>query len=133
LISFPLRFDSSFSLFNRAISTEPAASSVSSSNYVVRTQSTRYHDDESEFDPDELRKLLGRDLTGRTTEVGDGFAACQWPDDAFGFAINEQFVRNFIGSFLSPGALLDKANFRTDAETVDTIPKSNDHNNRSFP
>ena len=86
--------------------------------YAVRIQSGRFHDDDSWVGAVEMNRLLTNDLVGRITEVGDGIAADLFPDEAFGFPINDQFVKNFCGSFISSGKLFDPDNFETEQKTA---------------
>ena len=71
--------------------------------YTIRTQSSRLHDDTSIVCVAELKTLLERDVQDRMKEVGDGIAADLFSDEAFGFPINDQFVKNFCGSIISTG------------------------------
>lgn len=77
------------------------------SQYTVQTQSSYFHDDESVFTAQDLDQHLVDDLANRVTMVGESLAGHIFPDTAFSFPINNQFVGNFYGSFLSPGGILD--------------------------
>ena len=59
-----------------------------------------------------------RDVHNRIMEVGDGNATDLFPDEAFGFPINDQFVKNFCNAFISPGKLFDTSNFRNEKDTA---------------
>ena len=61
--------------------------------YTIRIQSNRFHDDNSAYSSHEIKKLIRRDLFNRVTEVGENLAGIMFPDTAFGFPINDQFVR----------------------------------------
>ena len=100
-----------------AANSASATENTAHPNFAVRIQSGRFHDDESLVGADEMNRLLAIDLSRRITEVGDGIAADLFPDEAFGFPINDQFVKNFCGSFISSGKLFDPDNFKTDSET----------------
>lgn len=88
------------------------------SQYTVRTQSSYFHDDESVFTAQDLDQHLVDDLASRVTMVGESLAGHIFPDTAFGFPINDQFVGNFYGSFLSPGGILDKQNIQDEKTTA---------------
>jgi hypothetical protein len=86
--------------------------------YAVRIQSSRFSDDNSLILAPDMKRLLERDMEGRTTEVGDGIAADLFSDGAFGFPINDQFVKNFCNSFISTSKVFDAANFKTESSTA---------------
>jgi Fungal protein kinase len=86
--------------------------------YAIRTQSSYLHDDESTFHAHDINRLLAHDLTNRITQVGESIAGLMFPDSAFGFPINDQFVGNFYGSFVSPGGILDPQDFPNDSTTA---------------
>jgi hypothetical protein len=52
-------------------------------------------------------------LDERVTQVSEILATNLFPDTAFGFPINDQFLSNFFGSFLSSAGLLIPTNFAT--------------------
>jgi Fungal protein kinase len=56
--------------------------------------------------PVDVRETLGISIT-----------ADLFPDEAFSFPINNQFVKNFCGSFITPGKLFDPENFTTASGT----------------
>jgi hypothetical protein len=87
-------------------------------SYTLRIQSNRFHDDDSIYSAHEIKKLLKQDLFNRVTEIGDNLAGVMFPDTAFGFPINDQFVENFYGSFLSDSGGLDSANFEDEISTA---------------
>jgi hypothetical protein len=89
-----------------------------SSQFAIRTQSGYLHDDGSVFDAQRVNELLANDLTNRITRVGESIAGILFPDVAFGFPINDQFVGNFYGSFLSSGGILNSENFYDDKSTA---------------
>ena len=86
--------------------------------YAIRTQSSYLHDDRSVFEAHQINQLLANDLTNRVTQVGENLAGLLFPDIAFGFPINDQFVAEFHGSFISPGGILDQQNFHDDNSTA---------------
>jgi hypothetical protein len=86
--------------------------------YEIRTQSSYLHDDGSVFEAHEINQLLEKDLTNRITQVGENLAGLMFPDVAFGFPINDQFVAEFHGTFISPGGILDQHNFNDDDSTA---------------
>ena len=57
--------------------------------YTIWTQSSHLHDDTSIVRVAELKTLLECDVQDRMIEVGDGIAADLFPDEAFGFPIND--------------------------------------------
>ena len=65
----------------------------------------------------EIKRLVKRDLLNRVTEIGENLAGIMFPDTAFGFPINDQFVQNFYGSFLSTCGV-DSANFDDEISTA---------------
>ena len=87
-------------------------------NYILRAQSSRLHDDNAPLTCNQVDALLQRDVDDRIMEVGDGIAADLFPDDIFGFPINDQFVKNFCGSFISTGKLFDSSNFKSELLTA---------------
>jgi protein kinase-like protein len=86
--------------------------------YEIRTQSSYFHDDTTVFSAAQLIQLLKNDLTDRVTQVGDNIAGIMFPDSVFGFPINDQFMENFYGSFLTSGGILDPKNFYDDKTTA---------------
>jgi protein kinase-like protein len=87
-------------------------------NYVLRTQSSHLYDDNTLVDVSKVHGFLKCDLHDRIMEVGDGFAAELFPDEAFGFPINDHFVKNFCGTFISLGKLFDPSNFVDESGTA---------------
>ena len=94
------------------------ATKNSPSPYILRIQSNRLHDDDSIYSAHEINKLLKHDLLDRVSEIGDNLAGIMFPDTAFGFLINDHFVENFYGSFLSNSGGLDSANFEDKMSTA---------------
>ena len=84
--------------------------------HILRTQSSHLHDDITEVNLSGLNDLLQCDAQHRIMEVGGSITADLFPDEAFGFPINDQFVKNFCNSFISPGKLFDTSNFRNEIE-----------------
>lgn len=107
-------FSSSGDFDDEITKPEDGAKSV----YPIRIQSFRLHDDKGDYSSHELKKLVRRDLMNRVTEIGESLAGTMFPDTAFGFPINDQFVENFYGSFLSNSGNLDPANLYNDANTA---------------
>jgi hypothetical protein len=97
----------------------PAVPSLPPANYILRTQSngSRFHGDDDEVmvsNVSEIDVLLQRDIQDCTMEVGDGIVADLFPDKTFGFPINDQFVKNFCGSIIDQGKLIQTTNFKTE-------------------
>ena len=90
---------------------------IRSSQIEIRTQSSYLHDDTSPFAAPKLNDLLKKDLHHRVTQSGESLAQSMFPDSAFGFPINNQFVENFYVTLLSSGGLLDQKNFTNDKTT----------------
>jgi hypothetical protein len=64
--------------------------------YALRIQSNRLFDDKSALTSEKIKHLVHRDLSNRVTEVKPNLLAeTLFPDDAFGFAVNEKFIGNF--------------------------------------
>ena len=57
---------------------------------------------------------LKKDITNRVCEAGDNLAFNIFPDDAFGFSINEKLAENFHDVFLCPGGTINPDNFKTE-------------------
>jgi hypothetical protein len=90
------------------------------SPYTLRIQSNHFYDDQSAHTAEEIKSLIQHDLFGRITQMKEGLLVeSMFPDEAFGFPVNEKFVENFYGSFLSESGGLDKANFKNDGETTE--------------
>ena len=87
-------------------------------DFILRTQSSHFHDDNTILSVDDINRLLLRDVHDRIMEVGDGIAAELFPDETFGFPINDQFVKNFCGSIISTSKLFDSANFKNEVATA---------------
>jgi hypothetical protein len=99
-----------------ATSSTPAATSAATGSapnplIALRIQSGRLYDDESLVGAEDMKDLLSKDLQDRVTEVGEALASDLFPDEAFGFPINDQFVKNFCGSFISTGRTIVASNF----------------------
>ena len=119
--SFPPIPSDSFSPFlpacgGQSESQSDLATESGTSKYEYRVQSSCFCDDE-DYDVKEIDELLVRNLDGRITQVGERLAGTLFPDTAFGFPINDQFLSNFFGSFLSTAGLLDSTNFADDKTT----------------
>jgi hypothetical protein len=113
--------------FEMVISTDPNSGLIPDAIanlpnlYSIRTQSSRFHDDDAQLTVDELNDLLERDVQGRIMRVGDSIAAELFPDEAFNFPINDQFVNNFCGTFINAGKLLDTKKFGTEKKTANFL------------
>jgi Fungal protein kinase len=96
----------------------PGCENLHPANFVLRTQSSgsRFHGDDkaTAANVSEIDVLLRRDIQDRTMEVGDGIVADLFPDETFGFPINDQFVKNFCGSIIDQGKLITTINFKTE-------------------
>jgi len=86
--------------------------------YTLRIQSNRLFDDNSTYTATDIKKLLDRDLFNRVTEMGENLPGILFPDIAFGFSINDQFIDRFHGSFLSKQGNFDLANFKDEISTA---------------
>lgn len=95
-----------------------ATKNLFSPNYILRTQSSRLHDDSATLLIDELDLHLQSDVRGRIMQVGETLAAHLFPDEDFGFAINDGFVNKFCGSFISKSMLFDPHKFENEATTA---------------
>jgi Fungal protein kinase len=96
---------------------EASQTESGTSKYEFRVQSCRFCDDNDRYDEKDIEALVRRNIDGRITQVGERLAESLFPDAAFGFPINDQFLSNFFGSFLSTAGLLDATNFLTDQTT----------------
>lgn len=85
--------------------------------YEYRVQSSRFCEDNFHYDDKEIDALVVRNMGGRVTQVGERLAAALFPDTAFGFPINDDFLLNFFGSFLSSIGLLGPGNFASERST----------------
>jgi hypothetical protein len=65
----------------------------------------------------EIDTLVLRNLNEHVTQVSEILATNLFPDTAFGFPINDQFLSNFFKSFLSSAGLLIPMNFSTEEST----------------
>ena len=81
------------------------------------TQSNLFCCDDGIFQAREIDIVLGRDLIDRVTDAGENFAGTLFPDVAFGFPINDQFIQNCYGPLLSPFGLLNIKYFHDDRST----------------
>ena len=87
------------------------------SKYKYHVQSSRFCKDNNYYDEKEIDALALRNLDGRVTQVNKILATTLFPDTAFGFPINDQFLPNFFRSFLSSTGLLDPVDFASEAST----------------
>jgi Fungal protein kinase len=86
--------------------------------YALRIQSNHFYDDNSVHEADQIISLLQRDLFNRVTRVKEGLLVeSMFPDEAFGFPINEKFVENFYNVFLNNYGSLDPTNFKSEKIT----------------
>lgn len=84
------------------------------SKYEFRNQSSRLFGDPDSYNtPDDNNGLL-RDFAGRATVVSEMFIASLFTDADFGFSINEAFLKNSTGLFLTKDALINSDNFIDD-------------------
>lgn len=86
--------------------------------YTLRIQSNHLFYDNSAYTASDIKKLLDRDLVNRVTEMGENLPGILFPDIAFGFSINDQFIDRFHGSFLSEEGNFDLANFNDEISTA---------------
>ena len=94
------------------------ATESGTSKYEYRVQSSCFCDDNDHHNGKHVDALLLRNVEGRITCVGEKLAESLFPDAAFGFPINYQFLSNFFGSFLTDAGLVDPANFSTEKKTA---------------
>jgi hypothetical protein len=86
-------------------------------HYELRTQSNLVTSELFDFRQEEINQLLFRDLKGRATQVSDAFVETLFPDTAFGFPINNLFIRNFRGSLISTNDCIDICHFQNESST----------------
>lgn len=86
-------------------------------HYELRTQSNLITSELFDFRKDEINKLLFRDLKGRVMQVSDAFVETLFPDTAFGFPINNLFLRNFRGSLISTNDRIEIHHFQNESST----------------
>lgn len=86
--------------------------------YELRTQSNLVTDAVFDFQGDEINQLLGRDLQGRVMRVSDAFVESLFPDSAFGFPINNLFIKNFRGTLITANDCIDMTRFRSESSTT---------------
>jgi Fungal protein kinase len=80
-------------------------------------QSSCFYDD-SIVNVPKLNTLLQHDVQDCIMEVGDGITGDLFPENTFSFPINDQFVKNLCGSFISTGKLFDTSNFKNEVMTA---------------
>jgi hypothetical protein len=85
--------------------------------YEYHVQSSCFCEDDNHYDEKEIDTLVLRNPHERVTQVGEILAANLFSDTAFGFPINDQFLSNFFGSFLSSAGLFIPTNFATEKST----------------
>lgn len=95
----------------------PVSITTENATYALRIQSNRFHDDNTLYSSHQLKKLIKRDLSNRVAQIGADIAGIMFPDTAFGFPINDQFLHNFYESFLSSEGF-DPANFNDEERTA---------------
>lgn len=100
-----------------------SAVSQESSNYEVRIQSNQLCGTLPLPKRCDINKSLSNDLRGRFSEASHSLVFNIFPDDAFGFTINEKFSQNFHGLFLTPGGTIDAKNFRNEVSTASFLNK----------
>jgi hypothetical protein len=95
--------------------TPDTANTIGDSNrhlvYEYRVQSSLFCNDQGCYNVAHINKLLERDIENRACEVGENIAEILFPDSAFGFAINSQFIQIFRGMFVNKAGLFDTDNF----------------------
>jgi hypothetical protein len=85
---------------------------------ILQTQSSLLHNDSAPLTIDKLNNHLQRDVKGCILQVGETLAAQLFPNEDFGFAINDGFVNNFCRSFINKSMLFDSSNFENEAATA---------------
>ena len=91
---------------------------MSTHNYQLCIQSIRFDDTIPISDGEELRKLLKHNLHSHVSLASENLAYKIFPDHAFGFSINDQFVENFHGIFLTTAGTFDQDHFASDEATA---------------
>jgi Fungal protein kinase len=79
-------------------------------NYELRIQSNQL-DGAMLLEGRKMVNDLSRDVADRICQASDSLVYNIFPDEAFGFSINEKFAQNFNGVFLTSGGTIDKKNF----------------------
>ena len=92
--------------------------SVQDSNYEIRIQSAQLSGAIPLPKDCDIKPLLAKDTASRVSRAGDNLVFKIFPDEAFGFSINENFAQNFHGIFLSTGGTLDSKNFPHELATT---------------
>jgi Fungal protein kinase len=105
------------SRFNYTLGKKCTGTESQSSQYQHRAQSSRFCDDKESYNVQEINKLLAQDLIGRKTLVGESIAGILFPDTAFGFPVNDQFIHNFVDLFLTGAGILPCGNFGSEKTT----------------
>ena len=66
------------------------------SKYKYCVQSSCFCEDNDHYNEKEIDALVLHNLDGRVTQVNEILATTLFPDTAFGFPINDQFLSNFF-------------------------------------
>jgi hypothetical protein len=88
------------------------------SNYEIRIQSVQLSGAIPLPKGCDIGPFLTKDTANRVCRAGDNLVFKIFPDEAFGFSINENFAQNFHGIFLSAGGTLDPKNFPNESATA---------------
>ena len=92
--------------------TTPLTGSTNNPNhYVSSILSNHFYNDNTNFGAHKINKLLSCNLQSCVVHVSESIAGYIFPDTNFGFPINDQFLLNFRGSFLSDGCTINHTNF----------------------
>jgi hypothetical protein len=103
---------------------ELSAPSVSEGSvYEVRIQSTQLSGAIPLPKGCDIVPFLTKDTSNRVCTAGDNLIFTIFPDEAFGFTINEHFAQNFHNVFLSGGGTLDAKNFPNESATATFLNK----------
>ena len=70
-----------------------------------------------------MEAVLKQDLTNRVCQAGDNLISKIFPDEAFGFSINEKFAENFYDRFLTRTGTIDKKVFKNESTTATFLNK----------
>ena len=91
--------------------------STDNPKYEIRVQSNQIGG-ELPMPKFNIPNSLQKDLEDRLCRAGDNLIFNIFPDDAFGFAINERFAQHFHNIFLTAGGTINKKIYFQDRSTT---------------